>query len=158
MGTTPQWIANEAARAEQQRVASEASAQQAIEDSFTIQKQGPAFWKELLESLTLNTDALPQLPDGFKGRTSRLGDWQCQIEVSKTGMIPNLRQINLFYNPGSPVIRACANALDSQEVHFAFVVSRKGELCIRRETGPIMNASEMAESLTHGMVNALRRD
>jgi hypothetical protein len=71
MGNAPRWIASEAARAEQQRAASDARAQQAIEDSFKIAKEDPVFWKQLLGNLADNTNAFAENRTSMAARIIR---------------------------------------------------------------------------------------
>ncbi len=65
---TRDWIKKEEAQTKQKKAASERGAQESLDASLKIAKEGPVFWKELLENLKENTDALPRI--GLSGTTS----------------------------------------------------------------------------------------
>jgi hypothetical protein len=69
--------------------------------------------------LAINTDALQKTPKlGVRGRCSRFGnplggEQSCQVEVARTGIVPEVTTLDLFYTPGACEIRC--STLEEEE-------------------------------------------
>jgi hypothetical protein len=156
MANVPAWITAEEKHAEQEKARADTHAQSVIQDSFKIAKEGPAFWKELMEKLKENTDALSRL--NLSGSTSVMTpadqrtEHRCRVQVTHSGA--DQTYTDLFYMPGSTSIR-CWTPVGPQD-DFAFVLP-SGEIAVAQGTDPAMNASYMAQYLVKSMANHVRR-
>jgi len=71
-----------------------------------IQSEGPVFWKQLIKELQITVDSLPHI--GLKGTVSDIGseiEEGYQVSVVRSTLYPDSRYINLFYKPGSNMVR-----------------------------------------------------
>jgi len=156
MVNVPDWITAEEKQAERQKAETEAHGQKVIEDSFRIAKEGPVFWKELMEKLKENTDALSRL--NLSGSASVMtpaderSEHKCRVEAINSGV--DRTYTDLFYRPGSTSIR-CWTPTGPQD-DFVFIVPGNGAIAVMQPGEPVMNASQMAEFVVRNMANHVR--
>jgi hypothetical protein len=102
----PSWIKKIKEEKEQDATRAEYEAQHAALAAKTIEADGPAFWKQLLEELEITVHSLPAI--GVSASMSDLSkqtEEGCQISVARESAFPAIAYVNVFYAPGSNSIR-----------------------------------------------------
>jgi hypothetical protein len=107
----PDWIKrHNREKAEEQHQADEDRHRQ-LEASALIREHGPEFWRQLVEHLQLNANALKELQGeelfGSVSHSNGGGEQRCYIGVDRRSVKfgPELSRMNLFYKPGGQRIR-----------------------------------------------------
>jgi|ERR1700722_12314204 len=147
---TPGWIREIEAENARKAAADEAAAQSQLVASMTIDADSPEFFRHFVRELAINTDALPKI--GLGGETYQIEnrhhetEQHCRVEVFKPeALIPNFTHADLFYIPGTMVIRCHPFEGESTKFSFCLLPRKNGIGVIEHgRSGPIKNAEELA--------------
>ncbi len=120
----PDWMK----RAKESRELERARADSASKDhtiaQMKVQNDGPLFWKDLVEKLTIQKEFLPSafgLNGSVNVSESHGGEMLCRVDVARHGLTPRSGYINLFYRPGGSIIRCHSQSGTAGDVGLGVV-------------------------------------
>jgi hypothetical protein len=137
----------------------EAARQRAIAAAFQVEAEAPAWWRALLQQLSITTDALSRIK--LQGKISDLPSLSRELGVRILVWSPGLfvEQIHadLFYQPKGKEIQC--SILNGGISTFAFSILANGRMgVVNQHDGTILeSAEEMASNIVQRLAKQIRR-
>jgi hypothetical protein len=158
----PDWIKQQNAAKDRAEAQANERTQKAIENSMSLAKQVPDFWKRFAEGLSTNARALAELKGEnlfgsvtAGGQPGSLG-YHCQVNVdwrnaSESG--PELRML-VFHYAGTDRIRVTLQSW--KETEMAFRLQRNGEVGVEYD-GRVFGPEELAERIIQDLAKSAKK-
>jgi len=157
----PEWIKNIRDQDELKTAKADANMQRQLLAKKTIETDGPAFWKQLLKELELQTRALaiiPRLRGSLAGIETAIptGEEARHVAIFYSGLVPQDTSTNIFYKPGQSFIRC--HTQEGDAINFQLFAKDRTIYALDPDDGLAMDAEQCATKIIQPMVLKVRAD
>lgn len=145
----PDWIKKLKQEHELSATRRDAARKDQVENSLLLQREGPAFWSRLQESLSLAVECLPVLQ--ISGSISHFAEG-IRIEVAYQHLVPIQTYTDISYDAARAIVR-CAT-INGGICHLYLCVTEENEIAAFAEfDGSPLNPEQAAEFIVRPMVD-----